>query len=829
MLRSVRSLSSRLFVLVLLLFVGSTAAQSVGHGEPPLGTNLYVTNTSGGTSQCLVVLDTEWMPTTQPDIPYMDTYLDDPNSANRAWLGLVRCEEFFAAYPATATDFYNQRMAVLWRASEDTNVGLRLRSWVQSYACLDIPAPADKSTWLWDCNEGATQPVNHLSFDAGKIKDGNGQCLAPKGGAITWPTVKDASADTLQVTAVLPQDCSVTGAQGWAFSTPPFVTYPIHGKNSVAYMAYLLKGDGANGYVEPSLGYNYTTIDSEAPAGYYYSWYTPFSVREDDFPVQVKVCHMGDDPVAVRDKGAVVMSIRQYEIPVSSVTYPQPNCVQFPVESPGQISIALKDRTQDHLALFVDPVPTQNGTNLAGCSATGPCIDGKFFLGPGYYPADSPICAKHLVGLGDPHTEKSTRTQLHSPVDIELSGGAILQCKVDANLNGWPTGEIPATDGKTSTSVSLHGSGVIDGFPWTGWTSTCGAGCWQTPLLHACADSVTIEGVVFANTPHRTQGNLTANSPWMCDEGTSQHGQVLIEYAKQIAGHEGQADGFDIGSNSNIGDSFIESNDDGIKMISSSQHFEDITIWKNNHGWAIECGWGVSGDKNETVSATNVDIHFIWQDDADCCGESCDGPSPPDCEPCPQGTTCTPARFATCQDPHGKVAAIGCQIAKDVSKIDFRIQNVHVRNLGSQLDDSQCTKHGAAAGCPVNRLQRGFAIGMAYNGWNGTTCPGAAMMTGLLLSNLYFPPFADSANKSSFFVDSGGTAEIEGGMARVFENCTNPGFPENLCDNALKPGEGGYNTIGNVNVPEPASGLAAWVCLLTLGAIRSARRFSHRC
>ena len=138
-----------------------------------------------------------------------------------------------------------------------------------------------------------------------------------------------------------------------------------------------------------------------------------------------------------------------------------------------------------------------------------------------------------------------------------------------------------------------------------------------------------VDGIVLFNTPTRTAGNLSLNPPpgwdWSSANGRCNalydSGHVTVRNVKQVAGHWGTSDGFDVGSNSTITDSFIEANDDAIKLIATNQQFSRVTLWKHPIGWAIECGgWGAAPD-HHNVRVSDVDIHMIRQPfDKYCCG-----------------------------------------------------------------------------------------------------------------------------------------------------------------------------------------------------------------
>ncbi len=750
----------RIFFCIFLLTIPAIA---LGDALPNAGRNTYVKH--GGS--CLAILEAGSFPaTSQAAAAPMDTFLENPTNANEAWLGLVDCDQFFQAYPINQKTFYNQRMAIWWRSSLETESGGRLRSWVQPYACLDVPNPANTSVWLYSCPSGAGLHKNFLTYDSatGRIVNGDGQCLAPSGSAVSWPTVTGAGLASLEVTAVLPKACDTEtlGTTRWEFVAPNVVTYPFPeniGTTDTAYSVFV----SGSGWGESSYGYQFE--ENLGNSGYLYSFYTPFSVNGQAFPVTIEI--YSNKSVSTENGAVSLMSLEHGDmIDFDSVSYPTNAGVQFEVKKPGIVTVVFTNAPKERLALFIDPLDTSK-VNLHGCSPSGTCTDGSHFVGPGLYSQPSPTCS--VLG-----------SLTASPVDLHLAGGAEIQCRVSANPG--------------SGRVSVAGHGQSNGLPFLNAGTSCPSQNAPAPLLLACADSVVVTGVTIANTPTRCLGNLAANSPWDCAMGAYTDGQVTVDRVKQIAGFEPAADGFDIGSHSAVSNSFIEANDDSIKLIGSHQTFENMTVWQNPNGWAIDCGWGDAPDHSD-IHVTNVAIPLIdhWYDHY-CCGRSCPASDPSNC---------------TCNDPTGKVSIIGCMTG-DRENVDYS---------GLHISDVTVFRPKTPNGTDINHVQRAFAIGVTETGYGGL-CPTAATLSDYHLENIYLPPAAES---SRLYVNSGGTAGIDDVSVLGLYVCDDP-VTGTGCNEVEKTDVAIHGNVTNVTVPEPGPTATAVVALIFIVALHSARR-----
>ena len=802
------------------------------------------------------------------------------------WVGLVNCEGWSSAYGVgAAAKYYNQNMATWWRPDTDG----RLRSWVQPFACLDAPGgntPPQQSYWLWDCEPGKAFSVNAFTYSAAEHTlqsdydpsgDATPQCLVTDTTLSTWT---GENGTVFQVYPVKLGDCTESAAQGWQIEETPWQIYPyaIYSELSerpAPFDVFVCAGaredcDQGDSPWERTAVYHAETSGLS-------SSFTPFSMSESGgFPLTVKVYYKGGeasvDPsqpdshsVMALDQ-SVITKVQGYAAAGSASPY-----LEFEVSSDAYITVLFTGAAaQPRLALFVDP-RGEPFKDLSGCSRGGLCDPrsiGKrdevqpFFVGPGFYDRatyNTEICA-FIENL--PHHYPG------SSVDVVIEGGARLNCPLAAAFD----------PGTTGSEVHLQGRGVFDGngldggFVEEGLTEPVPDLESSAPaLVKACAESISIEGLILMNTQPRGVGSLAANSPWDCGAAPEvpnsfyykdHSANVELSHVKQVAGHFVTGDGFDVGSNSYIHDSFIEANDDSIKMIGSNQRFENMTIWQNPVGWSIECGWGQAPPRSN-IRVQDVDIHVINHHfDKYCCSDrnapsyTCaDQVSNPSYTCVTNGLSSYPPEAAACDDAIGKQAVIGCLngvagTGGSENWEDFSITRLTVRNPMKP-----------SAGGAYNRIQRVFAVGITTAPYSTPECPTGVELNDFHLSGVMsLAPVPEASNARSRFYVNAAAAEGSGltdssmgqgghpsdpfTVSSVYESCTDP-IPgqtpvESGCDEAHEldkvcssaaPGETGCFQVNGkypdkIKAPEPSSGVLGVTGLISVWGLR--RSFRRR-
>ena len=889
---------TRLTVKIFVLICTAVALlmSAVAQAEAPLpsaGRNVLITD---GQGRCLVALgdagtgnSTAFPGTTAPAENPMDVALSTvpgTGDASAVWVGLVDCAAWNGAYGVSSlAEYYNENMATWWRP----DTAGRLRSWVQPYACLDLPggvAPPSESYWLWACTAGRDVPGNTFTYSATEttLKSdysvGSGsseECLVADLAVKNW-TGKDNT--SFPVHAVKLGACTDEAAKGWTIEEMAWQTYPYPTYSDfeladpyAPFDVFICAGDqavcNASGAVwERSAVYHAYTSATE---GNFSSSFTPFSMSTSGgFPLSVRVYYKwsSSPPLDPSQENAVsVMALNQSLI--SNVTghaaaSGNSPYAQFEVGSDAYVTVLftgaydLTKDTKPRLALFIDPMG-EPFSDLSGCTRSSLCDSravGKrqnvrpFFIGPGFYDSstfNSEACSfisdlpSHVTG---------------SAVDVYAAGGARLNCPFVAAF---------ATD-TTASEVHLDGPGVFDANGLNGDTlgevpneqipALTGA---APALVKACAATITMDGTIVMNTRPRGGGSLVANSPWDC--GADSHSfyykanspNVALSHVKQVAGHWGTADGFDVGSNSTIEDSFIEANDDSIKMIGTDQVFKNITIWQNAIGWPIECGWGQAPERSN-VRVENVDIHLInHYFDKYCCSDKDSGYNCNEQESKPNYTCqANPAwgyssDAAACDDNLGKQAVIGCLngvAGPGTNWSNFSVSDVTIRNPKMPSSSES-----------YNQIQRVFAVGITTAPYRTPTCPENVQLNEFHLSDVMsLPPKPDvSITRSRFYVNAAPNSSMGLGdgksdskmftVDQVYENCSDPipghtaaeaGCTTELNTVCESPSDTAcYQKNGNhpdqIKVPEPSAGMLGFMGLLSLVGLRRLRAGSPGC
>ena len=87
-------------------------------------------------------------------------------------------------------------------------------------------------------------------------------------------------------------------------------------------------------------------------------------------------------------------------------------------------------------------------------------------------------------------------------------------------------------------------------------------------------------------------------------------GELDTRYAK-MCGWYHQTDGWGGGSNSTIADSFIKVNDDFVKLYNQNQKVNNVVMYKQINGAAIQLGWNAAGSAR---GCTVEDIYIVDED-----------------------------------------------------------------------------------------------------------------------------------------------------------------------------------------------------------------------
>ena len=72
-------------------------------------------------------------------------------------------------------------------------------------------------------------------------------------------------------------------------------------------------------------------------------------------------------------------------------------------------------------------------------------------------------------------------------------------------------------------------------------------------------------------------------------------------------------DGVVTGDNGVVTNSFIRSNDDSIKLFSSSVRVSDVVVWQMNNGGVFQLGWWGSHDQRDILVERVTVIHADWK------------------------------------------------------------------------------------------------------------------------------------------------------------------------------------------------------------------------
>ena len=217
------------------------------------------------------------------------------------------------------------------------------------------------------------------------------------------------------------------------------------------------------------------------------------------------------------------------------------------------------------------------------------------------------IFADPATMASDPGSRGAPGTLYFGPGVHDLGGQMVLPANISSVYvagGAWISGGFITED--DSASVTISGRGVVSGSSQTflqdpagfGPCSYNGSYCWSLVNLD--------KGVA-----HRLEGLVLHDPPKYFFR--SYANGVKLNGVKMLGAWTYNTDGVVTGDNGVVTNSFIRSNDDSIKLFSSSVRVSDVVVWQMNNGGVFQLGWWGSHDQRDILVERVTVIHADWK------------------------------------------------------------------------------------------------------------------------------------------------------------------------------------------------------------------------
>ncbi|PWJ37884.1 carbohydrate-binding protein [Sediminitomix flava] len=249
--------------------------------------------------------------------------------------------------------------------------------------------------------------------------------------------------------------------------------------------------------------------------------------------------------------------------------------LEFTITEAGQYSVEFgTDGYENGLMIFADPLETRSAPTGSDVKVCDPCNQSDLNNLSGY-------TAVHFKDEFHPINTWQVPTNIK---EIYIAGGAVVR------------GAIHLMDANNDNTL-VHGRGIVDGgglyYPWTSLKTH---GMESTTTV----SGVTVEGITFSQ----------AGAFFVRLLGTDNK----MDWIKTIGGWNFNNDGLVGYTNTEITNSFVWADDDGIKLYRDNQTVDNIVMWHLVNGACFQWCWNSVSAKNVRVS--NVDIiHGQWPGD----------------------------------------------------------------------------------------------------------------------------------------------------------------------------------------------------------------------
>lgn len=224
-----------------------------------------------------------------------------------------------------------------------------------------------------------------------------------------------------------------------------------------------------------------------------------------------------------------------------------------------------------------------------------------------------PIVGDSLMIFADPGSmapdpgSSAPDTLYFGPGLHDLGGQMVLPANVSRVYiagGAWVGGGFITED--ASASVSISGRGVISGSAQTflkdpagfGPCSYNGSYCWSLVNLDKGATH-RLEGVVLHDPPKYFFRSYA--------KGVTLHG------VKMLGAWTHNTDGVVTGEGGRVTDCFIQSNDDSIKLFTSSMRVSDVVVWQMSNGGVFQMGWWGSHDQRDILVERVTVLHADYK------------------------------------------------------------------------------------------------------------------------------------------------------------------------------------------------------------------------
>ena len=324
------------------------------------------------------------------------------------------------------------------------------------------------------------------------------------------------------------------------------------------------------------------------------------------------------------------------------------------------------------------------------------------------------------------------------PLYIELADNAILKTPLNALVASTGTNVNPCVV-KTQRQIILTGFGRLDsnvGAPPSGnkkeWPGKYLVDSGQLIVNSSSAETfpIDVSGVTISNSPVRKDAAVKLNFDGSCNSKYENKGDTnraaKVFDVKRIVWNK-ESDALEVGKKSFVGSSWVLSADDSIKVSSTNQRYEDMTVVQGAAGGVVNIGsygynYGTAGSTIEGVYVPRITQQ----------GNSFE-----------QGGGTALVQTLTC--PQNDLTGNNPQNVTNVS-----INNFTVADLGRAPDP--------VSGETVNKYSRGFSLGIQEGPFCGDLNQDASNVTFGNFQFTNFDIYGDAPGNSELYVNAGTAA-----------------------------------------------------------------------
>ncbi len=321
------------------------------------------------------------------------------------------------------------------------------------------------------------------------------------------------------------------------------------------------------------------------------------------------------------------------------------------------------------------------------------------------------------------------------PLYIELADNAVLKTPLNALVASSGTNACVV---KTKRQIILTGFGRLDssvGDPPSNdkdkWPGKYLVDSGQLIVNSSSAETfpIDVSGVTISNSPVRKDAAVKLNFTGSCNPKYENKGDTnraaKVFDVKRIVWNK-ESDALEVGKNSFVGSSWLLSADDSIKVSSTNQRYEDMTVVQGAAGGVVNIGsygynYGTAGSTIEGVYVPRITQQGAGFE---------------------KGGGTALVQTLTC--PRVNLNGTGPQSAQNVTNVS--INNFTVADLGRAPDP--------VSGETVNNYSRGFSLGIQQKNFCGNLAQDASDVTFGDFQFTNFDIYGDAPDNSELYVDT---------------------------------------------------------------------------